>query len=335
MNKVRIGIVGFGGIARNRHVPELLRCADAEIVAVCDISEGALERAKETLGLVDEKCYRDYRTLIADPEVDAVEICTPNHLHAEIAIAALNAGKPINLEKPVAINYAQALKIAEAERASGTFGMTCFTYRFFPAVRYAKHLVEKGTIGDIIGLDVAYLKDSAFWEGRRLEWRFVKQYAGSGVVGDLGIHLIDLARLLAGDIVKICADSEITVKERVTLDGSAAGSVETEDSCSFLARFSSGAKGSFHITRCAIGHKNTISYDVYGTRGAISFDLNDPSVLNVCAGEGDPRTYESVTEKVPESFYITQEEAFVRAVKGRKMRNVPDHRGGRQRTEDS
>ena len=323
MEKVRIGIVGFGGIAGSRHAPELLNCPDAEIVAVCDIKDSALERAREKLGISEEKCYRDYRDLIADPDVDAVEICTPNNLHAEIAIAALNAGKPINLEKPVAMSYDEALKIVEAEKKSGTFGMTCFTYRFFPAVRYAKHLVEKGIVGNIIGLNVAYLKNSAFWEGRRLEWRFVKDQAGSGVVGDLGVHLIDLAQLLAGDIVKLCATSDINVKERLTLDGSATKPVETEDSCSFLARFASGAEGSFHITRSAMGHKNTIRYDVYGTKGSISFDLNDPSVLTVCTGEGDPKGYPVVTEKVPEEFYITQERAFVNALRGERCESFP------------
>ena len=314
--KVRIGIVGFGGIARGRHVNELSKCSDAVITAVCDISDRALEKAKEKLNISATKCYKDYNDLIADPEVDAIEICTPNYLHAEIAIAALKAGKPINLEKPIAISYEQALRVVETEKESKAFGMTCFTYRFFPAVRYAKHLVDKKIIGDIIGLNVAYLKSSAYWEGRRLEWRFVKEYAGSGVVGDLGVHLIDLAQLLAGDIVKICATSGIIVKERLTLDGERVAPVETEDSCSFLARFGNGAEGCFHITRCAIGHANTIRYDVYGSKGSLSFDLNDPSVLTICVGEGDPKDYVTVTEKVPERFYLTQEEAFVKAVKG-------------------
>ena len=144
--KVRIGIVGFGGIARGRHVNELSKCSDAVITAVCDISDRALEKAKEKLNISATKCYKDYNDLIADPEVDAIEICTPNYLHAEIAIAALKAGKPINLEKPIAISYEQALRVVETEKESKAFGMTCFTYRFFPAVRYAKHLVDKKII---------------------------------------------------------------------------------------------------------------------------------------------------------------------------------------------
>jgi predicted dehydrogenase len=106
--------------------------------------------------------------------------------------------------------------------------------------------------------------------------------------------------------------------------------VETDDSCSFLARFQSGAEGSFHITRCAIGHKNTIRYDVYGTRGSISFDLNDPRILTVCHGEGDPRNYQSVTENVPDQFYLLQEQAFVNAVLGNRDPLFPTLSDGSQ-----
>lgn len=318
MKKVRIGIIGVGGIAMNRHIRELLDCEDAQIVAICDVKPRALARARETVGLSDEKCYTDYRELIADEDVEAVEICTPNHLHAEMAIAVLKAGKPVNVEKPVALNYEQAVRMLQAERESESFAMTCFTYRYMPAVRYAKYLVDSGTIGEIVGLNVAYLKNSAFWEGRRLEWRFVKEYAGSGVIGDLGIHLIDLAQLLAGNITRLCATKEIVVKERRQLDCEEIGKVETEDSCSFLAQFEGGASGTFHITRCAIGHANTIRYDVYGTKGSISFDLNNPKLLNICTGEGNPKDYVNRTEEVPTEFFLTQEQAFVDAVQGKR-----------------
>ena len=153
-------------------------------------------------------------------------------------------------------------------------------------------------------------------EGRRLEWRFEKSKAASGVVGDLAVHLIDLAQLLAGQIKEVCASRGIVVKERKRFDSDEIAPVETEDRCSFIAHFENGAEGSFHITRCAIGHKNTIRYDVYGTKGSISFDLNDPKILTICSGEGDPKDYKTRTETVPQEFYLTQEQAFVRAVQG-------------------
>jgi len=203
MGTVRVGIIGTGGIANGKHIKELLECLDAKIVALCDVDPAALERTAARAGVPAEKCYKDYRDLIADPEVDAVEICTPNDLHAEMAKAVLAAGKFLNLEKPVTMNYEQALEVLAEEKKSAAFGMACFSYRFMPAVRYAKHLVDQKKLGNIVGLNVAYLKSSAFWQGRALEWRFEKEKAGSGVLSDLGSHLIDLAQLLAGDIVEL------------------------------------------------------------------------------------------------------------------------------------
>ncbi len=314
--KVKIGIIGMGGIS-NKHVKELLECPDAQITAICDIDEKALARAQAKTGVADEKCYTDYRDLIADPDVEGIEICTPNYLHAEMAIAAFAANKPVNIEKPIAMNYEEALKIIEAEKKSKTFGMTCFSYRFMPAVRYAKYLVDSGAIGEIVGLNVAYLKCSAFWAGRKLEWRFVKEYAGSGVIGDLAVHLIDLAQILAGNIQELCSLRKIVIEKRPRIDNGEIAAVETEDMCSFLARFKNGADGAFHVTRCAIGHNNTIRYDVYGTKGSISFDLDHPEHLYVCNGEGDPKNYKVQDISVPQEFYLTQEQAFVNAIKGK------------------
>ena len=208
--------------------------------------------------------------------------------------------------------------------------MTCFSYRFQPAVRYAKYILEQGAIGDVVGINVAYLKNSAFWEGRRLEWRFVQEYAASGVIGDLGVHLIDLAQLLAGEITELCASQMTVVKERRRLSSDALAPVETDDQCSFIAKFSCGAQGSFHITRCAIGHVNTIRYDAYGTKGSLSFDLNHPEVLGICRGEGDPKNLRTEMVDVPLEFYKEQERTFVDAVLGRRDDLFPSLETGAQ-----
>ena len=318
MKIVNIGIIGIGRIAIGRHIKELLNCPNAKIVALCDIDEKAIEKAVEKFKLYDVKRYTDYKDLIADSEVEAIEVCTPNHLHSKMAVEILEAGKPVNLEKPVSLSYDEALSIVEAEKQSTSFGMTCFTYRFMPAVRYAKELVDAGVIGDVIGLNVAYLKNSALWEGIRLEWRFVKDKAGSGVIGDLGVHLIDLAQLLAGKLISVCAIRNTVIKERKCLDSEEYAPVETDDLCGFISIFENGSSATFHITRCAIGHKNTIRYDVYGSKGSISFDLNKPSVLSICTGEGDPKNYTMRIEDVPEKFTLSQEQAFVNAVNGHR-----------------
>ncbi len=329
MKKIKVGIIGLGNIA-NQHISELLKCPDAEIVAICDIDSDALKTKIEKYGLDSAAHYYDYRELIADKNVQAVEICTPNYLHAEMAIAAIDAGKPINLEKPIAMSYAQALEILKAAESSALPNMTCFSYRFKPAVRYAKALVDSGALGDITGLNVAYIKNSALWQGRPLEWRFVEEYAGSGVIGDLAVHLIDLAQLLAGNITGLFATKSIIVKERKRLDGQGSSPVETDDQCAFIADFACGAQGTFHITRCAMGHANTIRYDVYGTKGAISFDLDHPEMLNICIGEGDPKYLSFKTVDVPKKFYLDQERAFLNALLGKKDKLFPSLANGAQ-----
>lgn len=332
MKKVKIGIIGLGGIGRGRHLREMLECENAAVVALCDTDEERLEIAREAAGIPKEKCYTNYEDLIADPDVEAVEVCTPNDLHAEMAIKVLKAGKPLNLEKPIAMNYEEASRIVKAEEESAAFGMTCFTYRFMPAVRYALHLMREKTIGDVIGLNVTYAKDSAFWEGRRLEWRFMKDRAASGVAGDLGVHLVDLAQMLAGEITELCAMTEIVVKERLTQDGTKIAPVETDDICCFLARFGGGAMGTFHITRAAMGCANLIRYDVYGTKGSISFLLDKPvpDTIVLCTGEGDPRNYKPREVVVPKEFYLSQAEGFVAAVNGEKDDIFPTLSDGMQ-----
>lgn len=315
MDKIKIGIVGLGGIA-NQHINELLNCQDAVITAICDVSEKAIEEKNKILNLPPNKCYTDYNKLIADEDVDAIEICTINSLHAPVAIASLKAGKPVNLEKPIAMNYDEALAILDAAKNCKKSSMTCFSYRFKPAVRFAKHLIDEGNLGKIVGLNVSYLKDSGLWDGRELEWRFIKKYASSGVIGDLGVHLIDLAELLAGKIAGLFAIKETVVTQRKKQDNGEFSAVETEDMCGFVARFENGANATFHITRAAAGYKNTIRYDVYGTRGAISFDLDNPDKLNICMGEGDVKDMHFKCVDVPKEFYMTQERCFVNSQKG-------------------
>lgn len=320
--KKRIGIIGVGNIA-GRHINELKNINECEIVAICDINPSALSSWGDKLGIDPIYRFSDYNDLVKCEKVDAVEICTPNYLHVPMAVAAVKAGKPVNIEKPLSVNLASTQELMDALKENPVDNMMCFSYRFMPAVRYAKQLIDKGMIGDIINVDVAYLKSSAFMEGRRLEWRFVKEYAGSGVLGDLGVHLIDMAELLCGKILKVSAITEIVVKERKRLTSEELAPVETDDYCSFIAEMENNIKSNFVITRCALGHGNTIKFDIYGTKGIISFDLNNPNVLNVCAGEVDLETETIHTVKVPGKYNILQEQAFIDKLNGKECDMYP------------
>ncbi|MDY3928004.1 MAG: Gfo/Idh/MocA family oxidoreductase [Clostridia bacterium] len=318
----RIGIIGVGGIANGVHIPQLLNVRDCKITAVCDIDPIALENTAKRLEIDKQHQFKNYKALIDCSDIDAVEICTPNYVHVKIAEYAALAGKSVNIEKPLGITAKECEKLKKIVKEKNIVNMMSFSYRFFPAVRYAKWIIDKGLIGKIVSLNVEYLKSSAFCEGRRLDWRFVKKYAGTGVLGDLGVHLIDMAQLLVGDFTGVSGMIDTVVKQRMKLDSDEMADVETDDYCNFIANIKNRNTGensaaAFSITRCAIGHNNTIKYDIFGTEGVISFNLNNPKVLGVCIGEVDKKSFGLHTVNVPGEFSITQEQAFVDALNGK------------------
>ena len=323
MNKKRIGIIGIGNIARGVHVEQLKKLGNASVTAICDIDENKLSEAGTELNIDASHRFTDYHELIGCADVDAVEICTPNYLHVEMAKAALEAGKPVNIEKPLSVDYGTAAELDEILKDTCLPAMMCFSYRFMPAVRFAKWILEQGMLGDIVNADIAYLKSSAFIKERKLEWRFIKEYAGSGVLGDLGVHLIDMTRFLLGEIDSVCGHTDIVVRKRQKIDSDETGDVTTDDFCAFLAKLSSGAFASFTVTRCAIGEANTIKYDIYGTKGVISFNLNKPEILNVCIGEIDTQCGGMHEVTVPKRFFKGQEETFVDALYGKYDEHFP------------
>ena len=321
---VKIGIVGVGGIANGVHITQLLEVADCRITAICDTNPNTLKKTGDRLNLPENCRFTDYKALIDCKNVDAVEVCTPNYLHIPIAEYAAKAGKPINVEKPMGMSAEECESLESIVNNGSITNMVCFSYRFMPAVRYAKTIIDKGLLGDIVGVNVEYKKSSAFWQGRLLEWRFVKKYAGTGVLGDLGVHLIDMAQLLVGDFKKISGITGIIVKHRPKIKNGELYPVETDDYCNFVATLQDRRSGSevgatFSVTRCAIGHSNTIRYEIFGTEGVIAFNLNSPNELSVCIGEIDKFAQGGMhTIKVPQSAYgVSQEQAFVDAVNGK------------------
>ncbi len=319
---VRVGIIGVGGIAQGVHIKGLKACEDVKITAICDIKEETLKKVGDMLELDEAHRFIDYHDLINCGEVDAIEICTSNDVHVEIAKAVLEKGIPVNVEKPLSVDLKTANTIVDVMENRKVPAMMTFSYRFFSAVRYAKHIIEEGVLGDIINVDVSYSKDSAFWPGRRLDWRFDKNIAGTGALGDLGVHLIDMTHFLVGDIKSVCGHKAVIVKERKKLDSEEIGQVTTDDFCSFIAKLDNGAFANFLITRCAWGNANTIKYDIYGTKGVISFNLNDPEVISVCTNQLDSSKKNSpefgLKEiAVPEEFKASQERVFIDSVLGK------------------
>jgi predicted dehydrogenase len=237
----------------------------------------------------------DWREVVARDDIDVVDICTPGDTHAEIAIAALRAGKHVLCEKPLANTVAEAEEMtaaAEEARAHGVRAMVGFTYRRVPAVGLARTLVEEGRIGDVRHVRAQYLQDWLADPEAPLSWRLDKAKAGSGALGDIGAHILDLAQFITGDrVTEVAGRLETFVKERPYPAASTAGSlggggtstdrgpVTVDDAASFLATFSSGAMGVFEATRFATGRKNAIRIEVNGTLGSLAFDFEDMNVL--------------------------------------------------------
>ncbi|MFK4599430.1 Gfo/Idh/MocA family protein [Streptomyces pristinaespiralis] len=229
----------------------------------------------------------DWRALVARDDVQLVDVCTPGDSHAEIAIAALEAGKHVLCEKPLANSVAEAeamVAAAARARANGQLAMVGFNYRRVPALTYARRLIAEGRIGTLRHVRVTYLQDWLVDPDFPLTWRLEREHAGSGALGDLGAHIVDLAQYLAGEpLVGVSAQLETFVKERPLLQGASAGltasggaqrgPVTVDDAAVFTGRLESGALATFEATRMASGRKNALRLEINGELGSLAFDL--------------------------------------------------------------
>lgn len=266
-----IGIVGPGSAAKGIHVPGFQLCRDVELAAVCR------DETESVDGLGIERVYATYEEMVAAPDIDAVVIATPNHLHEEMAVAAAAVGKHVLCEKPLALNVDGARRMLAAAEAAGVVHMTAFTYQFAPAIRYLRHLVSRGELGSLRTVRAAYLMALS---SHVLGWRSSKRSAGSGVLADIGSHLVHLAQYVAGGIASLTAASRRFREDPPS---------DVEDWIAFLAEFTSGAVGTFEISRVCPGRGAVITEEMflefYGVEGSAIFSLQDPWGLCVALGE--------------------------------------------------
>jgi predicted dehydrogenase len=235
----------------------------------------ATRAAAERLGWLS--ATNDWESLLDRPDIDVFDICTPSDSHAEIAIAALEAGKHVICEKPLANTVEEAERMAlaaERARERGVRSMVGFNYRRIPAIALAHELIAAGRLGRIYQVRAGYLQDWASDPGLPLVWRMQRSRAGSGALGDLGAHIVDLAQyLLADQIVGVAGLTETFLRERPLEEGDGIGTVDVDDCAAFSARFCTGAIGTFEATRFALGRKNALHIEIYGELGSLTFDL--------------------------------------------------------------
>ncbi|QAY71668.1 Gfo/Idh/MocA family protein [Xylanimonas protaetiae] len=261
----------------------------------------AVAAAAERLGW--ESSTPSWRDLLTRDDVDLVDVCTPGDTHAEIAVAALAAGKHVLCEKPLANTVAEAEAMAAAASAAaerGVWASVGFTYRRVPAVQLARRLVEAGRVGQVRHVRAQYLQDWVADPQVPLSWRLDRAKAGSGALGDIGAHVVDLAQFVTGErLTGVNGILETFVRERPLpasfsgLSGAAGtgtGPVTVDDAAVFLGRLSGGGLATFEATRFAWGRKNALRLEVNGSAGSVAFDLEDMNVLHFFDAAEDPQT---------------------------------------------
>ncbi|GAA3789113.1 Gfo/Idh/MocA family protein [Streptomyces phyllanthi] len=294
-----VAVVGFGWMGRVHtqayarvlhHFPQL--AVRPELLTVAEEVPGRAEEAAAQFGFA--ATARDWREVAADPRVQAVSITAPNFLHREIGVAMARAGKHIWIEKPVGLTADDARAVAGAVAEAGVQGAVGFNYRNAPAVAYARELIASGEIGTVTHVRVRLFSDYAAHPESALTWRYERERGGSGVLGDLASHGVDLARFLLGDIASLTADTAIFVPERARPTGATAGHsraaggelgpVENEDYVGCLLRFASGARGALEACRVSVGEQNNYGFEVHGTKGALFWDFRRMGELGVSRG---------------------------------------------------
>ena len=280
--------------------------------AICGRDEEWVRQSAEKFGW--ESYETSWEALVQRDDIDIIDITAPSNFHKEIAIGAAEAGKHVFCEKPLALKLKDAremLKVVEEKKVKHQIG---FNYRFAPAVQLAKKLIDEGKLGKIYHFRGLYLQDWIIDPDFPLVWRLDKKVAGSGSHGDLGAHVIDLARFLVGDFDKVIGMSKTFIKERPLvekmqgLSGKAQkdaprGEVTVDDATLFLAEFKNGALGSFEATRFANGHKNGMSFEINGSKGSIRFEFERMNELQYYSSEDEPGLQGFRTIQVTESIH--------------------------------
>jgi len=283
MKPLNVGLIGYGFMGRthsnaHREVNHFFDVPYRPVLkTVCGLVDAEAKAFAAKWGY--ESYTTNWREVVERKDIDLVEICVPNNVHAEIAIAAAKAGKMIICEKPLALNSAQALKMVEAVEKAKVPNLVSFNYRRVPAITLAKVLIDEGRLGKIFHYRANFLQDWTISadvpQGGMATWRLDVKAAGSGVTGDLLAHCIDTAMWHNGAISRVNAMTETFVKERRHAETGKVEPVGIDDACTFFCRFENGSLGNFESTRYARGHKALYTFEINGEKASIRWDLHD------------------------------------------------------------
>lgn len=299
MEKLRVAVIGTGFVGRV-HVENIRRQADAAVVAIADQTEEIAAGFGRSLGVA--RTTGNYRDLLDDPSIDAVHICTPNKTHYPIAKDAIEAGKNVICEKPLAMTAAEASRLVALARSRNVVHATSYNLRFYPNVAQMRSMVETGKVGEILAVQGSYVQDWLFYD-TDYNWRLEPEVGGSSrAVADIGSHWCDLLEHVTGRRIKaVCAElatfHPIRKKPKRPIETYAGKMLQpedyedrpigTEDFAAVLLRFDGRARGSFTVNQVAAGRKNRLLMEIYGTRCGLTWDGERPNELWIGRRDGN------------------------------------------------
>jgi predicted dehydrogenase len=281
---IRVALIGAGAIAVQNHIPGIRLHSQGEVVALCDPDRRALAEASRVSHVT--RTFGDYKAVVDSSDIDAVVIATPNHVHAPISHAAIAAGKHVLCEKPLGMSYAETEAMALAAERAGVVNMTAFTYRFIPAIRWMKHLLDEGALGTIFHVRIRRLQD---WGDRDLGWRQRRAMAGSGELGDMLAHRIDYVHYLLGPFARVVANTKQLLAERRD-PGGALRPADVEDWVAVIGDLASGATAVLESSKMAFGRGSGPTGEDYveinGSQGSFVYRLEKPHELLIGRPDG-------------------------------------------------
>jgi predicted dehydrogenase len=284
MKTLNVGMIGYKFMGKThsnawRQVDKFFPVsAQPALSTICGRDKKGVTAAAKQFGW--SHVSTDWRDVVANPEIDIIDINTANDTHAEIAIAAAKAGKAVLCEKPLAMTVKEAAAMVDAVKKAGVVNMICHNYRRIPAIAQAKKMIAVGDLGRIFHYRARYLQDWIVDPEFPLVWRLQSKIAGSGTHGDINAHIIDLGRYLVGELSEVCGHLETFIKER-PLPGSKTkkGKVTVDDAVITLGKFKNGALACLEASRFALGRKNHIQIEINGSKGSLVFDFEDMNRL--------------------------------------------------------
>lgn len=299
MVKIKVGIIGTGFIGP-AHIEALRRLGYVDVVALADMDENMARTKAELLSI--GKYYGDYREMLKNPEIEVVHICTPNHLHCSMSKDAMEAGKHVVCEKPMAMNTAEAEEMLKIAREKNLVNAVHFNLRFYPLMHHVKEMIANDELGKILAVNGSYQQDWLLYD-TDFSWRLQPQFSGeSRAIADIGSHWMDLVEFVTGlRVNKVCSDLatfhpvrkkplkpvETYSGKLLTADDYEDIQINTEDYATVLLRFDNGAHGSMTVNQVAAGRKNRLYFEIYGTKKAIGWDSERPNELWVGRREAD------------------------------------------------